>query len=67
MRASNVVKLNTKIKPDDSGVYRTKHFYRDQYTAMFQHMNNMIKTYGKGQVAIMIRDLIASGGLNGND
>lgn len=37
------------------------HYHRDGVTAMFQHMNNMIETYGKDQVALIIRDLIASG------
>jgi len=53
-----------KLYPDENGVYRMQHFYRDNVQAMFDHMHNMINTYGKEQVAYIIRDLIAAGVFN---
>lgn len=66
MKPSNFIKLNIAMKPDDNGVYRMKHFYNDQYSAMFRHIDNLINTYGTDQVAEVIMELITSGVLSGN-
>lgn len=56
-----------KLVSDENGVYRTQHFYRDSVTAMIQHMNNLINTYGKDQVANIVRYLIEQGAFNDDD
>jgi hypothetical protein len=62
-QANNVVKLF----PDENRVYRMIHFYRDNTTAMIQHINNLIATYGKKQVLLILKDFIQSGAFDDND
>jgi len=44
-------------------VTRSKHFYRDNVTAITQHLTNLINTYGPQQVSAIINEMINTGDL----
>lgn len=69
--------MNTKVSPftetvlklveKTNNVYPTIHQFRDQYTAMYDHMHNMINTYGTAAVKAVVVEMIEAGDFDEKD